>query len=47
MVAALELYLEFLPVPATVVGASVTDHANGIAPRYLPSPERSSKAGSG
>jgi hypothetical protein len=31
MAPAVRRCLEFLPVPATVVGASVTDHANGIA----------------
>jgi len=31
MAPAVRRCLEFLPVPATAVGASVTDHANGIA----------------
>jgi hypothetical protein len=31
MGAAVQRCLEFLPISATVVGASVTDHANGIA----------------
>ena len=31
MAPAVRRCLEFLPVPATVTGASVTDHANGIA----------------
>jgi hypothetical protein len=31
MGAAVRRCLEFLPISATVVGASVTDHANGIA----------------
>ncbi len=31
MVAALELSLDVLPLHATVTGASITDHANGIA----------------
>jgi hypothetical protein len=31
MALAVRRCLEFLPIPATVTGASVTDHANGIA----------------